>query len=215
MRRCRRSCRGWPAQGKCAPNRNGGRHCCQPPLRRAKDMPVFGLLWPRPGNRFVTPLLDPGSPAQASHSTEPLPLSRSPIDLLDCAARGFAGLSTFPARRLEPKSLEAKTIQCSAALLGMPSTASRFAHRPHPHEENPTVPGTASRDRKTALPAPLPGWSERTRKLFPFLPAEIGPLVTCRTFLPLPTLWRGRDRRPDHPCTMHPSPELRKRKMRD
>jgi hypothetical protein len=24
-----------------APNRNGGRHCCQPPLRRAKDLPVF------------------------------------------------------------------------------------------------------------------------------------------------------------------------------
>ena len=24
-----------------APNSNGGRHCCQPPLRRAKDMPVF------------------------------------------------------------------------------------------------------------------------------------------------------------------------------
>ena len=25
-------------------NRNGGRHCCQPPLRRAKDMPVF-VTW--------------------------------------------------------------------------------------------------------------------------------------------------------------------------
>src|SRR3954462_7812363 len=24
--------------------RNGGRHCCQPPLRRAKDMPVF-VTW--------------------------------------------------------------------------------------------------------------------------------------------------------------------------
>jgi hypothetical protein len=75
-------------------------------------------LDPAPENRLVTPLLDPGSPAQASLSTEPLPLPRSPIDLLDCAARRFAGLSTFLARLLEPRSLEAKTIQCSAALLG-------------------------------------------------------------------------------------------------
>jgi len=46
------------------------------------------------------------------------------------------------------------------------------------------------------------------------LPAEIGPLVTCRTVLPLPAFWRGRDRRPDHPCTMLPRIESRKRKMR-
>jgi len=26
------------------PKRNGGRHCCQPPLRRAKDLPVF-VTW--------------------------------------------------------------------------------------------------------------------------------------------------------------------------
>src|SRR5262249_30194212 len=76
------------------------------------------------------PALDPGSPAQASLSTEQLPLARSPINLPDCAARRFAGLSTFPARRLEPKSLEAKTVQCSAALLGSTTLASRFAHLP-------------------------------------------------------------------------------------
>jgi hypothetical protein len=77
------------------------------------------------------PALDPGSPAQASLSTEQLPLARSPIDLPDCAARGFAGPSIFPARRLEPRSLEAKTVQCSAALLGSTTPASRFAHLPH------------------------------------------------------------------------------------
>ena len=41
------------------PKRNGGRHRCQPPLRRAKDMPVFATL--TRGSVF-----DPGSPAQAS-----------------------------------------------------------------------------------------------------------------------------------------------------
>ena len=46
----------------------------------------------------AVPALDPGSPAQASPSTEPLPLARSPSNLLDCAARRFAGLSTVPAR---------------------------------------------------------------------------------------------------------------------
>ncbi len=28
--------------------RNGGRHCCQPPLRRAKDLPVFVTWWIKP-----------------------------------------------------------------------------------------------------------------------------------------------------------------------
>ena len=46
-------------------------------MRRAKDMPVFDSLDPAPENRCVTPLLDPGSPAQASLPTEQLPLSRS------------------------------------------------------------------------------------------------------------------------------------------
>jgi hypothetical protein len=37
--------------GKSRPNRNGGRHCCQPPLRRAKDLPVFASLgFPREGS---------------------------------------------------------------------------------------------------------------------------------------------------------------------
>jgi hypothetical protein len=29
------------------PNRNGGRHCCQPPLRRAKDLPVSMVRIPK------------------------------------------------------------------------------------------------------------------------------------------------------------------------
>jgi hypothetical protein len=47
--------------------RNGGRHCCQPPLRRAKDLPVFATLVIRT-RRSQKPVLDPGAPAQASLS---------------------------------------------------------------------------------------------------------------------------------------------------
>jgi hypothetical protein len=134
------------------------RECCEPRSAEKKWGPaslpaptapsegsagVRSTLDPAPENRLVTPLLDPGSPAQASHPTEPLPLARSLIDLLDCAARRFAGLSTFPARRLEPRFLEAKTVQCSAALLGSTTLASRFAH-----QRSEDLPGAASRLRK-------------------------------------------------------------------
>jgi len=48
--------------------RNGGRHCCQPPLRRAKDLPVF-VTWSAENPKApIKPALDPGSPAQASLS---------------------------------------------------------------------------------------------------------------------------------------------------
>jgi hypothetical protein len=131
----------------------------------------------------AVPALDPGSPAQASPPTEPLPLARSQINLLDCAARRFAGLSTVPARRLGPKSLEAKTVQCSAALLGSTTLASRFAP-PHRSASKPRRAGGRS-----TLPAPLPGWPRKEPESSSHcLPAEIGPLVTRRTRLPLPAL---------------------------
>ena len=34
-------------RGHAKPKRNGGRHCCQPPLRRAKDLPVFMIQDPK------------------------------------------------------------------------------------------------------------------------------------------------------------------------
>ena len=67
---------------------------------------------------------------------------------------------------------------------------------------------------RSTLPAPLPGWPGQNPKAPP------NPAGGDRTFghLPHPRAvagsWRGRDRRPDHPSTMHPSPESRKRKMR-
>jgi len=49
--------------------------------------------------------------------------------------------------------------------------------------------GTASRERQFPLPAPLPGWPRsEPESSFHCLPAEIGPLVTRRTRLPLPAL---------------------------
>ena len=111
--------------------RNGGRHCCQPPLRRAKDMPVF-VTWSAENPKApMKPALDPGSPAQASLPIQQLPPRRSRSGLPDCAARGFAGPSPDPASLLEPKSFEAKTVRRSAALLGSITLASRFAHLPH------------------------------------------------------------------------------------
>ena len=158
-----------------------------------------------PRKRFVTPLLDPGSPAQASLLTEQLPLARSPINLLDCAARRFAGRSVSPARRLEPKFLEAKTTRCSAALLGETALASRFAH--HGSEEpgnrvaREAIPSSGASSRlaptRTRGLSPLPAGGDRTFGHLPLPPAVAG----C---------WRGRDRRPDHLITMHIASESRK-----
>ena len=115
------------------------------------------------------PALDPGSPAQASLPTEPFPpQGRSPINLLDCASRRFAGLSTVPAWHPN-RSPSAKTARCSAALLGPITPASRFAHQSNLHEEDRTrnrvaLEKTGSSGASSRL-APT-----RTRKLSP-LPA--------------------------------------------
>src|SRR3954468_21189707 len=37
----------WWAAKRPPTKGNGGRHCCQPPLRRAKDLPVF-VTWSKP-----------------------------------------------------------------------------------------------------------------------------------------------------------------------
>ena len=67
--------------------------------------------------RRPRPALDPGSPAQASLPIEPLPLARSPTGLPKRRPGGSPSLSTRPAWRWKPK-LPAKTVRCSAALLG-------------------------------------------------------------------------------------------------
>ena len=99
--------------------------------------------------------------------------------------------------------------RCSAALLGLTTLASRFAH--HDSEE---PLWTASRLRKTnssgasyrPTPLPLP------KELQHCLPAEIGPLVTCRARLPLPALGEAGTAVPitKSPCTCPPSRESEK-----
>ena len=155
----------------------------------------------------MKPALDPGSPAQASLPILQLPLSRSLADLLDCVARKFAGLSVGPAWLLKLpirglKSLGAKTARCSAALLGKPSIASRFAHQ---------IP-KESREPRRATGRFL------FRRLFPTDPKKKPKVfpIACRRrsdlwspaypIAPFPTLRGGRDRRPDHMSTMHSPP---------
>jgi hypothetical protein len=94
--------------------------------------------------RFGTPLLDPGSPAQASLSIAPLPRERSPGFYSTAPPEGSLvfrrpaclsnpGLATqilepeFPDRSPESQ-VPAKAVRCSAALLGKTALASRFAH---------------------------------------------------------------------------------------
>jgi hypothetical protein len=42
-------------RGRHGPNRNGARHCCQAPLRRAKDLPVFATLISQPEGPKIRP----------------------------------------------------------------------------------------------------------------------------------------------------------------
>src|SRR5438105_7231209 len=82
-----------PSRGsdRPCPKRNGGRHCCQPPLRRAKDLPVF-VTWsiepyglPTRSRSWLT------SSGVASYRTAPS--CEEPDLLLDCATRRSACLS--------------------------------------------------------------------------------------------------------------------------
>jgi hypothetical protein len=83
-----------------------------------------------------------------------------------------------------------------------------------PRSENRWKPRRA-RGRPT-LPAPLPGWPRfHSRKSFGIACRQRSDLWSpAAPVLPFPALWRGRDRRPDHPFTMHLSSESSKRKIR-
>ena len=110
-----------------------------------------------------------------------------------------------------PKS-SVKTVRCSAALLGMTSSCVPLCSS----SIRRSLQSRVARDESPLFRRLFPAGPGKNPKALPnCLPAEIGPLVTCRTFLSLPTLWRGRDRRPDHPCTMHLAAESGKQKMRD
>jgi hypothetical protein len=120
------------------PNRNGGRHCCQPPLRRAKDLPPFATKPRGPACQFWLT-----SSGVASHQQRPL--ARSSTSLPQCAGRSLASVSGV---KPDPK---VKTSRCFTALLGM--ICSRPALLPHV-PENAELPRRAS--GRSSLPAPLP-----------------------------------------------------------
>ena len=80
------------------PNRNGGRHCCQPPLRRAKDLPVF-VAWSR-SRKSLNPTSRSWLTSSGVASHRIFPPKRSPTDLLISATRRIARLSTRLAWRL-------------------------------------------------------------------------------------------------------------------
>ena len=97
-----------------------------------------------------TTSLDPGSPAQAS------------LPIVFIRARGLV------IRR------------CSAALLGMTASASRFAQTAPKSVSSRVAQKEDHLFRRLSRLARIEPESS-----FPCLPAEIGPLVTCRTRLPL------------------------------
>ncbi len=166
---------------------------------------VRSTLDPAPVNRLVTPLLDPGSPAQASlsHRTAPSceepdrstrlrgPKVRWSFDLSGLASGTEVPRQPKPSDVLRP--FLGRPLLRPASLTKLPrgESGSRVAL------EKINSSGASSRL------APV-----RTRKLFPM------PAGGDRTFghLPHPLAvagsWRGRDRRPDHlssPCTLVPS----------
>ena len=167
-------------------------------------MPVF-VTWSK--TRRPRPALDPGSPAQASLPIEQLPLARSPTGLPTRRPGGSPSLSTRPAWRWKPK-LPAKTVRCSAALLGSTPPASRFVLRPKASnrvalEEDqlfrrllPTGPTSARRASSS------PAGGDRSFGHLPHLLAVAGSSGEAGTAVPIT----------ESPCTCRPS--CAKRKMR-
>jgi hypothetical protein len=156
------------------------------------------------------PALDPGSPAQASLPIKQLPRERSQTSLLQRATRGFASGSIRPARH-KNRSPRPKPSDVPRPFLGKPLLRPALL---------PAPPKSHSKPRRAR-------GNSLFRRLFPTGP-EKNPKalsIACRRrsdlwspaapILPLPTLRGGRDRRPDHPRTLHLSSESGKRKMRE
>ena len=122
---------------RLAPKGNGGRHCCQPPLRRAKDMPVF-----------VTWLIEAFALPTRSRSWLTSSGVASHLATLSFEKPGRSTVLRHPKVRwsfdlpgLIETGASTKATRCSAALLGEPSTASRFAHQ---SSEEPREPRRAT-----------------------------------------------------------------------
>jgi len=98
---------------------NGGRHCCQPPLRRAKDLPVF-VTWLIETLRPTYPLSILAHQLRRRFlSDRSLLRGARPTYLTTWPEGSLVARSVRPA--IGPKS-SVKTARCSAALLGMTSS---------------------------------------------------------------------------------------------
>jgi hypothetical protein len=188
--------------GGCSglPKRNGGRHCCQPPLRRAKDLPVF-----------VTWLIEPfGLPTR----------SRSWL-----TSSGVASHRTVPSTREEPDQSTGLRLPKVRLSFDRPGLASE----PKPFSQNrPMLCGPSWVDH-SCVPLRSPTQSPRGRssreprraredqlfrRLFPAGPDKNPKALTiaCRRRSELRDLppEGGSNRRPDHMSTMHLVPESQK-----
>ena len=143
--------------------------------------------------RVEIPLLDPGSPAQASLPIAQLPRERSRTGLPDCAARGFAGLSPRPAcfeLRSENRNPRRKPSDVPRPFLGRPLLRPALLTEPQIPRRRPGNPGTASRLRKIDSSGAsyrltpkrtrghflLPAGGDRTFGHLPLFPAVAGSL---------------------------------------
>jgi hypothetical protein len=152
--------------------RNGARHCCQAPLRRAKDLPVFATWSSNP--KAQRPVLDPGAPAQAS-----LPIT--------AVQRPGSLFGSAPERASPPNS--PPHLPEGFSDLDVPRPFLDWAPSTRPVSLGGKPP---SSKEAPALPAPLADWSGnpfaasspreavQLRTSFHRLPAEIGPSVTLR-----------------------------------
>lgn len=149
------------------------------------------------------PVLDPDAPAQASLSI--------------LAVRRPGSLFGSAPERASPPNSPPHGPKASATLMFRgPSWAGSLFRGLSPWGGN-----HLPQKRAPALPAPLADWSGthfaasspreavQLRTSFHRLPAEIGPSVACRTFLPLPALRGGGDFRPDHNWKLHNESESR------
>jgi hypothetical protein len=158
------------------------------PTAPSTDMPVFATR-----SAEASPSLDPGSPAQASL---PIAAARESLAFPSFASRKKLHLGPLMPR---PKT---KQLRCSTALLGMTTSASRFA---------PAVP----KNRRSRVAQKE---DHLFRRLFPAGP-ELSPkerFIACRQRSePWSLPPEGDcDRRPDHLNTMPIAASRAKRKIR-
>jgi len=141
------------------PNRNGGRHCCQPPLRRAKDLPVSKTRSEEHVIQALTHQLRRRFPS--NHS-----LVRGASIFYSTALP--EGSLIFQSPRLTRRS---KPSDVPRPFLGRSLLRPALLFRPKTSEPR------RARGRST-LPAPLPDWPRETPREF---------LIACRRRSVLPS----------------------------